>query len=45
MKQIDIVKKDDRWVAESHRGVIAKDKTKQGAVRRAATLPRLTNTL
>lgn len=37
MKQIDIVRKGDRWVAESHRGVIAKDKTKQAAIRRAAT--------
>ena len=37
MKQIEIVKKGDRWVAESTSGVIAKAKTKQAAVRRAAT--------
>lgn len=37
MKQIEIVKKGDRWVAESTSGVIAKTKTKQAAVRRAAT--------
>lgn len=37
MKQVDVVKKGDRWVAESVSGVIAKGKTKQATVRRAAT--------
>ena len=36
MKQIDIVKKGDRWVVEGKAGVIATNKTKEAAVKKAA---------
>lgn len=36
MKQIDIVKKGDRWVTESKSGVIATNRTKEAAVKGAA---------